>query len=245
MGQPPWFFAPRESWGELEITLDANESHHALHVMRIAPPDVVTVTDGEGAVARAAASRVEENRLVVEILERDQRRRPRPEIALYQAAVKGHKLDETVEWLAQLGVAEFWAFEARRSVARWDRDKVEKLVSRWGGIARAAAKQSRNAYAMKTGGGLSRTELVRRVAQEPLALVLWEEAAIPLRTALSDVAPRLALVVGPEGGFEREEAEALADAGAQLVSLGPQILRTETAPVVATSALLYHYGLIG
>jgi 16S rRNA (uracil1498-N3)-methyltransferase len=68
---------------------------------------------------------------------------------------------------------------------------------------------------------------------------------LPLRTALTGVTDRVALVVGPEGGLAREEAEELADAGAQLVSLGPQILRTENAPVVAVSALMYHYGAIG
>jgi 16S rRNA (uracil1498-N3)-methyltransferase len=76
-------------------------------------------------------------------------------------------------------------------------------------------------------------------------VVLWEEAMLPLRTALSGPADRLALVVGPEGGLAKEEAEELADAGGQLVSLGPHILRTQNAPVVAVSALMYHYGLIG
>ena len=68
---------------------------------------------------------------------------------------------------------------------------------------------------------------------------------MPLRTSLMGMVDRVALVVGPEGGFAREEAEALADAGAQLVSLGPRILRTENAAVVAASVLLFHYGLIG
>ena len=66
--------------------------------------------------------------------------------------------------------------------------------------------------------------------------MLWEEASLPLRTALDGGGNRVALVVGPEGGLAREEAEALADAGAQLVSLGPRIFRTENASVVAAAA---------
>jgi 16S rRNA (uracil1498-N3)-methyltransferase len=66
-----------------------------------------------------------------------------------------------------------------------------------------------------------------------------------LRTALLEGAERVALVVGPEGGLARPEVEALADVGGQVVSLGPLILRTENAPVVAASAVLFHYGLIG
>jgi 16S rRNA (uracil1498-N3)-methyltransferase len=75
--------------------------------------------------------------------------------------------------------------------------------------------------------------------------VLWEEATLPLRTALLRGVERAAVLVGPEGGLDPGEAEALADAGAQLVSLGPRILRTENAALVAVAALQFHYGAIG
>ena len=242
---PPWFIAPPELWTESEVTLPADESHHATRVMRIAPPDVITVTDGEGVVARCAASRLEGDRLVAEVLERDRRRRARPEVVVYQGAAKGHKIDDVVERLAELGVAEVWAFESERSIVRWSEDKADKAASRWRSIARSAAKQSRNPFVLHAGAGLSWSEVVRRVAKEPLTIVLWEEASLPLRTALSGLTDRVALVVGPEGGLTRSEAEGLADAGGQLVSLGPTILRTENAPVVATAALLFHYGVLG
>lgn len=246
MSAAPWFFAPPEAWVSDRVSLPPDESHHALHVLRISPPDVLTVFDGAGTVARCAAVEVQDERvLVAEVLERDAKRTLRPQIVVYQGAAKGNKLDDVVERLGELGAAELWAYESQRSVARWDRTKVEKLGQRWSGIARSAAKQSRNPFMLRAGAGLSWTELVRRVARESLTIVLWEEAMLPLRTALSGPAERVALVVGPEGGLTRDEAEELADAGGQLVSLGPRILRTENAPVVATSALLYHYGLIG
>ncbi len=245
MKAAPWFFAPPDAWGAAEVTLPAEESRHAVRVMRIEPPDVIAVTDGRGTIARCAAARVEGDHLVAEVLEREERRRPRPEIAVYQGASKGHKVDDVVERLAELGAAELWAYESQRSVVRWDRAKVDRLNQRWGAISRSAAKQSRNPYAIEARAGLSWTELLRHLAREPLVIVLWEEAMLPLRTALSGQSDRVALVVGPEGGLAAEEAEQLADAGGQLVSLGPQILRTENAPVVAISALLYHYGLIG
>lgn len=213
--------------------------------MRISPPDVLTVFDGDGTVGRCSAARVEDDRLVAELLERREQRSLRPQIAVYQGAAKGNKLDDVVERLAELGAAELWAYESERSVARWDRPKIEKLAERWSALARSAAKQSRNPFMLRAGAGSSWTELLRRVTREPLAIVLWEEGELPLRTALTGPADRVALVVGPEGGLTRAEAEELADAGAQLVSLGPRILRTENAAVVATSALLYHYGLIG
>jgi 16S rRNA (uracil1498-N3)-methyltransferase len=213
--------------------------------MRVAPPDVVTVVDGNGRVARCAAARVEDGALVAEVLDSETRRRPPPELVVYQGAAKGHKADEVVEKLAELGIAEVRVYESKRSVARWDEAKVARLNERWAVIARSAAKQSRNPFLTRASAGLSWTQVVREVAAEPAAIALWEQASLPLRTALLEGATRIALVVGPEGGLEPSEAEALADAGAQLVSLGPHILRTENAALVAASAVLFRYGVIG
>ena len=240
----PWFVAPH-GWSESEVVLPDDESHHALKVLRVAPPDVITVTDGKGRIARCAAARVADGTLVAEILESEQRRPLKPHLVVYQGAAKGSKIEDVVERLAELGVAETWIYASARTVVKWDADRIAKLDERWGAIARSAAKQSRNPYLMDVGGGLSFTELTRRIAKEPSAVVLWEEASFPLRTALVEGSDRVALVVGPEGGLERAEAEALADAGAQLVSLGPRILRTENAAVITAAVLQYHFGLIG
>lgn len=245
MGSEPWFIAPTDEWGETEVRLPPDESHHALRVMRVTPPDVITVTDGAGRVARAAVKGDIEGRLVAEILDQKAHRAPRPRIAVYQGAAKGHKVDDVVERLAELGIAETWVYSSSRSVVHWDDVKAQKRGERWRTIARSAAKQSRSPFVMQTGAALSWTELVRRVAREQLPIVLWEDAELPLRTALLKEPERLALVVGPEGGLSRDEAEELASGGAQLVTLGPRILRTENAPVVAASALLWHYGAIG
>lgn len=240
----PWFYSPPEEWGREFIRLPEDESHHAIRVLRVAPPDVITITDGAGRVARCAVDGVFEERVVAEVLESEERRRLRPEIVVYQGAAKGTKLDGAIERLAELGVAEVWAFTSQRAVTQWDAKKKDKLGERWSAIARAAAKQSRNPFFLKARAGLSWKDLLERVDAEPFAVTLWEEAELPLRTALEQ-AERVAIVVGPEGGFTREEAESLADRGAPLLSLGPQILRTENAALVAASAMLYHYGLIG
>jgi 16S rRNA (uracil1498-N3)-methyltransferase len=237
----PWFVAPPDAWRDDSVALPPDESHHALKVLRVAPPDVVTVTDGGG----SAAARTDGGTLVLEVLEKETLRRPRPELVVYQGAAKGHKIDDVVEKLAELGVAEVRVYESTRTVARWDETTVARLTDRWAAVTRSAAKQSRSPWLTRAVAGLSWTQVLREVAQEPVSLVLWEEAEFPLRTALVGGAERVAVLVGPEGGLESAEAEALADAGAQLVSLGPRILRTENAAVVTVSALLYHYGVIG
>jgi 16S rRNA (uracil1498-N3)-methyltransferase len=245
VGSEPWFIAPADDWGDASVTLPPDESHHALRVMRVTPPDVITVTDGEGRVARGAATGEIGGRLVVEILEQKTHRRPRPRVTVYQGAAKGHKVDDVVERLAELGIAETWVYGSSRAVVNWEGDKGLKRAERWSTIARSASKQSRNPFVMATGPPLSWRELTQKLAGEQLSIVLWEDATLPLRTALLKEPASIALVVGPEGGLSRDEAEELADAGGQLVSLGPRVLRTENAPVVAASALLWHYGVIG
>jgi 16S rRNA (uracil1498-N3)-methyltransferase len=245
MSGEPWFFAPAEEWSDSSIRLPEDETRHATKVLRVAPPDVITVTDGLGSVARCAVSTLEDDRLSVEILERDRRRRARPDIVVYQGAAKGAKTDVLTEKLAALGVAELSIFRSERTVVNWDDAKLDKHMERWTAIARSAAKQSRNPYLMNVGDPLPWSGLVEAVRKEPFTIVLWEDAWLPMRAALIGQSDRVAVVVGPEGGLARAEAEQLADAGGQLCSLGPRILRTEDAPVVATSALLYHYGLIG
>ncbi|MGH2750417.1 MAG: RsmE family RNA methyltransferase [Actinomycetota bacterium] len=241
----PWFVASPEWWTDGEVTLPEDESHHATRVLRVTPPDVITVTDGNGTVARCSVRSIDGKSVTTEVVERTRHRRLRPEVVVYQAAAKSSKIDMVIERLAELGVSETHSFESARSVARWDERKLRRLDERWSAIARAAAKQSRNPFMMLTKAGLGFHDLLALIGREPLAVCLWEEASFPLRTALLEPAERVALVVGPEGGFERTEAEAIADAGAQLVSLGPRILRTENAAFAATSALLFHYGLIG
>lgn len=245
MAGRPWFIAAPGSFTGGRVELSEGESHHALKVLRVAPPDVIVVTDGAGRVANCAVASTDSGVVIAEILDEETRRAPRPAIAVYQGAAKGRKVDETFERLAELGIAEARCFSSERSVARWDEAKGARLAERWASIARGAAKQSRNPHVMATGTPLGWDELLDAVKEEPAAVILWEGASLPLRTALAAPMERIALVIGPEGGFTRAEAEALADAGGQLVSLGPQILRTENAAFAAASAVLFHFGLIG
>jgi 16S rRNA (uracil1498-N3)-methyltransferase len=240
-----WFLAPPGDWHDDRVLLSTEETHHALHVLRISPAEVVSVFDGQGAVARGSAGSVSEGRMSVQITERTDRKRRQPHIVLYQAAAKGSKLDEIVQRAAELGVAELCVFGSTRTVVRWEDAKRIKLVDRWNSIAVAAAKQSRDPFVMRTGPAVSWTEMIGRIEGEPLAVTLWEEATRGLRGVLPADAERVAVVVGPEGGFTREEAESLAATGAAPVSLGPRIFRTEMAPLVAVCSLLWHYGLIG
>ncbi|MFN2525698.1 MAG: 16S rRNA (uracil(1498)-N(3))-methyltransferase [Actinomycetota bacterium] len=238
----PWFWAPPEAWGESVVTLPPDETRHAVLVLRLTRGDEATVTDGRGRIARCTLSKLSGEVVEARLEEVEGQARAAPELAVYQAAAKKNRNDEVVQRLAELGAAEVWMFPARRSVAVWDEGKAQRLTVRWNSIARAAAKQSHSAW-LTTVGVLTFPELTDKLSKEKLGIVLWEEATTPLREALPAQADRVGLVVGPEGGLESSEVEALHDA--RTVSLGSKILRTELAPVVAASAVLYHFGVIG
>src|SRR5687768_216059 len=119
-----WFFAAPERWSATTVTLDRDETHHALHVLRVAPPDVVTVIDGRGRVARCSVREADDAGMVAEVLESEHRPATIPQIVVYQGAAKGHKNDEVLEKVAELGALEFTVFESRRSVVRWDDKKA-------------------------------------------------------------------------------------------------------------------------
>jgi 16S rRNA (uracil1498-N3)-methyltransferase len=245
VSSPPWFLASPKALTDEEVALDPAESHHAVAVLRAAPGDLINISDGVGTVARCSVSRIDDHQVVARVLDREMTRKPSPEVAVYTGAAKGAKVDGVVERLAELGVATVGVFSSTRSVVSWDDNKRRRLAERWEAIARSAAKQSRSPWLLETRPPLSWPDLSAQVAPEPLVIVLWEEASAPLRTALPDSAERVALVVGPEGGLTPAEVDELAAAGGRPVSLGPRILRTENAPIVAASAVLFQYGLIG
>jgi 16S rRNA (uracil1498-N3)-methyltransferase len=249
MSAPPFLWAPPESWSELAVALPPEESHHVLRVLRLRVGDELAVIDGAGRVARCLLDRRSDSGGVeARVLEVSRLPRPRLELVVYQGAAKGAKADAVTERLAALGVAEMHVFSSWRALVSWDGPKRRRLEDRWRALARAAAKQSRSPWVMSTGAPLEWPELVASVRRERLPLVLWEEAHEPARGPLAGPLAepgRVALIVGPEGGLAQGEAEELSAAGAHLVSLGPRILRTEEAAVVAAAGVLWHFGAIG
>jgi 16S rRNA (uracil1498-N3)-methyltransferase len=233
----PHFFAPNVD-GE-RVTLFGEDARHAARALRVRAGETITVGDGRGTIVEA---RVTDVGAVVagDVVARRIVEAPRPLVAVWQAIPKTGKLDVVVQKLTELGAMEIVPFSARRSVPRWDAHAARRHVERLSSIAREAAKQSRRAWLPIVG-------TVAALADAPPgALALHESAAMRLRDALPEKAPeRLAIVVGPEGGLKDEEISALEASGGSAVSLGPLILRTETAALVALAVVLTRYGLLG
>ena len=239
----PHFFAGAPAEGET-VVLAPEDARHATQSLRLRPGDELTSSDGEGGVARCRVVRAERLLLEAEVVERRTEARPRPRLTVLLAPPKGDRLAWAVQKLTELGVDEILLVEAPRSVRRWEGERAERVVQRLDAVAREAAKQSRRAFLPRLGGPAPWVEAVAP-ADSPM-VVLWERASTPLVEILPGSTPAgLSIVIGPEGGIPDEDAAAAEAAGAALASLGPAILRTETAAIAAAAVTLARYGRLG
>jgi 16S rRNA (uracil1498-N3)-methyltransferase len=233
------FFTPDVSGAR--VTLEGDEARHAVRVLRVGPGEEITVSNGAGEVVRAIVTEAGAT-LNADVKERRSEPRPRPALHVFAAIPKAGKLDLVVQKLTELGVEVIQLFPASRSVARWDAKKASAQTERLNAISREAAKQSRRAW-------LAEVRAPRRLDALDLpkaSFVLHTEAAVRLTAALPVEPPEtIGLIVGPEGGFEREEIAALISRGVAPVSVGPLILRTETAALVAAIVASVRYEPMG
>ncbi len=226
-----------------ELLISGDDARHLTLVRRAAPGDMIRAGDGAGHVYQGRIDSISDIGVLVKIVEESTFQRPSPRITVIHGLAKGEKVDSAVPKLVELGVDEIVIFMAGRSVPRWDERKASAALQRWRKIALEAAKQSHRAYLPEVRGPLNLTEAV--VACKGHALVAVVGASASLSQGLATGSEDLVLVVGPEGGLGPDEVAAFEAGGATPVSLGSQILRTETAVVAIASAALFATGRLG
>lgn len=237
---PPRFFLDRIDADPLVLT--GEDARHAARALRLRPGEEVTVGDGRGGVARGVVvAEPSAHRVEVRVLERTVVPRPEPSVRVFPAMPKAGKLDLVVQKLTEIGVDRISPWFAERSVVRWDEAKRRASTRRAEQIAIAAAKQSSRAWLPLVDEPADLTDLT------PSTLVFDEAAEARFSTVVPALrsAREIGVVVGPEGGLDDAERERFARAGAVLVSLGPQVLRSETASIVASTLVLNAVHLLG
>jgi 16S rRNA (uracil1498-N3)-methyltransferase len=220
------------------VEVSGDEGHHAVAVRRLRVGESVVVTDGLGARVVGAVTETGKRLFVVVADSVESVPRPEPRVVVVQALPKGDRGELAVEMLTEVGVDRIVPWAASRSVAVWKGARAAKSHARWVSTAREAAKQSRRAWLPEV-DPLAGTETVAALlAEADVALVLHEDGAGLLGDLTVPASGTIALVVGPEGGLAPEELETFAAAGAHVVRLGDEVLRTSTAGVAAVAALL-------
>jgi len=221
-----------------EVTVEGDEAHHAVAVRRLRVGEEVVLTDGAGVSVQGSVASTGKRVFTLRVESVAVLDPAAPEIVVVQAIPKGERGELAVEVLTEIGVSTVVPWAASRSVAVWKGERAEKSLAKWRATAREAAKQARRAWFPEVAPLASTADVVAHIVAAPVAVVLHEEATVPLSAVDLPADGEIVVVVGPEGGLSPEEVVAFEAAGAVTVRLGTEVLRTSTAGVAAVSALL-------
>ncbi len=238
------FFTAPEALLSDTPTLTGENAQHA-KVLRLQIGEQVLLCDGEGKECLCAVTGFGSGFVDLSVLERRQSTSEAAvRVSVYMAFAKSDKLEHVIQKATELGAWEIVAFPSGRCVSRPDDKSLKKKLERWERIAASAAEQSGRGRIPQVRTVGSYAEALFQAAGADKALIFYEnEHAVTLKMALSQSPYRtVSILTGPEGGLEEKEIAQAREAGLQVCTLGRRILRCETAPLCALSAIMYDAG---
>ena len=237
------FFVTPEEMAAGNVTLTGENAQHA-KVLRLKAGEEVLLCDGQGGEALCRVEEVDGKELTVSVLSRrESTTEASVRVSVYMAFPKADKLEHVIQKATELGAYEIVAFPSARCISRPDDRSLSKKIERWQKIAASAAEQSGRGRIPQVLVLPSYKAALERAAQADKALLFYEnEHATTLRMALAGEYRTVSLLTGPEGGLEEAEVGQAQAAGLSVCTLGSRILRCETAPLCALSAVMYDAG---
>lgn len=236
------FFIDKSAIDGSTARITGEEAGHISRVLRMRPGDELTLCDGEGMFYDAAISDIQGGEVVAEISRQyPAPTEPKVKITLFQGIPKNPKLEFIVQKATEIGIVRVVPMNTTRAVAKLEKEnKVQRLQK----IAAEAAKQSHRGIVPEVSAPVPFEKAVEMAAEAGLAIIPYEEEN---RQSLRDFlrgkeTESLAILIGPEGGFEESEVALAKEKGIVPVTLGPRILRTETAGLVTAALALYELG---
>ncbi len=244
------FYASPDDFSDQKINLSTEETHHLTRVLRLRAGDEVFVFDGRGCEYQCRFVDVVSNRAQVEIITllRDQVESPLF-LTLAQALAKGEKFDLVVQKATELGVSRIVPLLTEHIDVKLDGAATGKRLERWRRISLEAIKQSGRRALVEIAAPLGLADLIesdraRYEAETHAMLVFSEKGGAAIEKALAETAncSSVTALIGPEGGWAETELSLIEEGGCRAVTLGPRILRTETAAIVAISLIEHALG---
>jgi 16S rRNA (uracil1498-N3)-methyltransferase len=244
-----FFLSPDTFVGdEIQIT-EPGLNHRLRNVLRLQIDDRIICLDNTNWEYEVVLRRVDPELIVGEILQKHLcTSEPRVKITLYQAVLKGDRFELVLQKGTEVGISEFVPLLSERCIVVNAQQLSEQKMRRWDRIVQQAAEQSRRGRLPPLQPLMLFSAACERVKRSGgLALIPWAEEATPLEEVLEQAGRtqrpfNVSLFIGPEGGFSSPEVRMARDYGVVPVSLGPRILRAETASIVASALVLYTYG---
>lgn len=242
------FFINKDAIEDNLIRISGKDAYHIARSLRMAVGDTLTVCDENGTEYFSSLTRIRDEECLCEIISTKAGSTESPvHITLYMAYPKGDKLETVVQKSVELGASAIIPFESSRCIKRPAAEKADKITERLSRIAEEAAKQCGRSRLPEVSKMIRFSELTERVKDYDLTLFCYEgDGTQSLKSALESYGRRdgrIAVIIGSEGGFSREEADRIILSGAVCVNLGPRILRCETAPDYCLSAISYFFEL--
>ena len=227
-----------ENLGSPTVTLAGEDVRHMVTVLRLRPGDTVTLVDGQGLECEAEILSVSAGTATLQCGPlRACKSEPKHRVTLFQCLPKAGKLETVLQKGTELGLFALCPVVSERCVVLPGKEFEKKRI-RYQKVAEEAAKQSRRGIIPE----VLPLQILKHLdfsGYDTVLLAYEEETEMTLKKALAEAGEKIALIIGPEGGFSQEEAELLKSKGAVSISLGPRILRTETAGPAALAEILF------
>ncbi|MBK5242599.1 16S rRNA (uracil(1498)-N(3))-methyltransferase [Clostridium sp.] len=244
------FFVPKQSIVDNVAIIDGEDVKHIYKVLRLKVSDKVSINNGEGKEYIGEITLIDKKQVIINLLEESAiNNESAIEVYLFQGLPKSAKMDLIVQKNTELGVKAITPVITERVVVKTDLKEFKK-VDRWNRIALEASKQSKRSLVPQINAPIEFVNLLEELKPMNLVVVPYEnEEGYGIKKLVQNIEKKhivkVAIVIGPEGGFEEYEILKLKEIGAQIVTLGPRILRTETAGFTCLSLLMYELGDLG
>jgi len=246
------YFVASDNWNQEtnEITIKGDDIHHISRVMRNEIKDEIICIHPDQTIARCEIKEIERDFVLCSIITIEHNHYELPvHASLIQALPKGDKLELIIQKGTELGASSFYLYESERSIAKWNKQKAPKKMTRFNKIIKEAAEQSYREIVPMIKEPMNLNELIKATKDYSVKLVAYEEEAKSDKPAYSfseEISKlkkdeKVAIFIGPEGGFTSHEIDVLKAADFLPVKLGNRILRTETASFYALSCLSYQF----
>ncbi|HZJ58257.1 MAG TPA: 16S rRNA (uracil(1498)-N(3))-methyltransferase [Clostridia bacterium] len=246
------FFIDAAQIVDSHIEIAGEDAGHILRVLRYGPGDSIELCDGAGLDYPAVIVETDRDKLTVSLGEGiPSKGEPLTRITLYQGMPKSSKMDLIVQKCVELGIHSIVPLNTSRTVVNLsEARRIQKRIERWQKIAEGAAKQSHRGIIPNIGKPVAFSELVAS-ASHSIRLIPWEgETDLGLKGYLDKYGNKIyrgngtgiGIIIGPEGGISDEEIRLAKEFGWETVTLGPRILRTETAGMATLAAIMLYMG---
>jgi 16S rRNA (uracil1498-N3)-methyltransferase len=227
------FFVDKLSSGQTQ-TLESDEAHHAIKVMRLKTGEEIKISDGEGNWVSGPISEVGRKNLKINVTASGIEASKKPELVLVQALTKSDRNKEMLELVTVAGVDRIIPWQAERSISKWQSNSYDK----WTSSIKEAGKQSRRVNLPKLEKLMSAREITQQISASDCILVFHESANEKFSALdISQNASSVYLIIGPEGGITDTELEIFKSKGGNLVRLGEPVLRSAHAGFAALASI--------